>query len=391
LTTNADHQPYDSTLKGFFEAEAAEIIPYLVPDARLQGTPQQAECNVELNLTTLLRTDKVYRAFYQDIRIIFHTELQIKPDAAFCRRLLAYNGVLHNEFEVPVLSLVILPFEHGSPDLFYEEKCVHEVFASVHPKVICLRNLDSEKIVREHRLSLYALLPTTKRPEVHLLKQALQEMHEQYDHERFNNRITWFKCLMDRTKTMTDEEKHTIQEVLQMQYQIDPIIRENPTIMAIVAEGEAEGEAKGLREAILDLASVRFPTLVISKVQQTIAPSQDIEQLKKLHHQIALVSDEQEVSALLTQCFPQQDQIDPLISDDPTIRAVAVQSEAKGLREAILDLISARFSSQVVAHVQQTITLRQDIEQLKRFFRQLLQVSDEEGVYASLAQCFSTD
>jgi len=87
--------------------------------------------------------------------------------------------------------------------------------------------------------------------------------------------------------------------------------------------------------------------------------------------------------------------IDPLIRENPTIRAIVAEevaeAEARGLREAILDLVSARFSSQVVAHVQQTIAPRQDIEQLKRFFRQLLQVSDEEGVYASLAQCFSTD
>ena len=391
MTNNPDHQPYDSTLKGLLEEDAAEIFPYLVPDARLDGTPQEAECNVELNLTTLLKTDKIYRAFYKGISIRFHTELQVKPDRAFCRRILAYNGFLHYQFEVPVLSLVVFPFEYGSEGLFYEEKCADEVFASIHPKVICLRNLDSAKIMREQQLSLYALLPTTNRPEVHLLKQALKEMHEQYDHGRFNNRIAWFTCLMDRTKTMSDEEKHIIEEVLQMQYQIDPIMRENPRIMAIVAEGEAKGEAKGLQEAILDLASIRFPTLVISQVQQAIASSQDIEQLKKAHHQIALVSDEQEASALLAQCFPRQDQIDPLIRENPTIRAIAVQSEAKGLREAILDLVSARFSSQVVAQVQQTIAPTQDIEQLKRFFRQLIRVSDEEEVYASLARCFSTD
>ena len=98
-----------------------------------------------------------------------------------------------------------------------------------------------------------------------------------------------------------------------------------------------------------------------------------------------------------------QDQIDPLLRESPTIMAILAddvatakaealaEGEAKGLQEAILDLVGARFSSQVVAHVQQAIAPSQNVEQLKRFFRQLIRVSDEEEVYASLAQCFSTD
>ena len=135
MKNNPDHQPYDSTLKGLLEAEADGIIPYLVPGVRLKGSPRQAECNVELNRTTL-SADKVYWAFYKDVTVLLHTELQVKPSVAFCRRILAYNGSLHNEFEVPVLSLVVYPFEYGSPDLFYEEKCADEVFASIRPKVI---------------------------------------------------------------------------------------------------------------------------------------------------------------------------------------------------------------------------------------------------------------
>jgi hypothetical protein len=205
---------------------------------------------------------------------------------------------------------------------------------------------------------------------------------------------------MDRTKTMSDEEKLSIEEVLHMQYQIDPLLRESPTIRAILAkdlseatakaraealaqgkaEGKAEGLAKGLQEAILDLVSDHFPALVVSQVQQTITTTQDIEQLRKFHRQVARVSDEQEVSALLAQCFPPQD----------SIRAIAVQNEAKGLREAILEFVNARFSPHVITEVQQTIEPIQDVEQLKMFFRQLVRVHDEEEVYASLAQCFWT-
>ena len=381
MTNNPSHQPYDSTLKGLFEAEAAGIIPYLLPLARLKGTPLEAERNVELNRTTLI-TDKVYWTLYNDITILLHTELQVKPESGFCRRLLAYNGSLHNEFEVPVLTLVIFLFEHGSPNLFYEEKCGDEVFATLRPKVICLRDLDSEKIVREHQLSLYVLLPTTRRPEVHLLKQALKEMYEHYDDKQFAYRVTWFECLMRRTKTMSNEEKQIIQEELRMQYQYDTLLMENPTIMELVAktlaegeakgkaEGEAKGKAEGLQEAIVELVSDRFSAQIVAQVQQTIAPAQDTERLKKFLRQLARVSDEQEVQALLTQSFP-------------------LEGEVKGIQEAILDVASARFSSQIVAQVQQTIAPVQDVQELRRFLRQLARMSDEQEVSALLTQSFS--
>ncbi|HWS82642.1 MAG TPA: hypothetical protein VN207_00115 [Ktedonobacteraceae bacterium] len=199
--------------------------------------------------------------------------------------------------------------------------------------------------------------------------------------------------VMERTQTISEEEKHIIKEVLQVQYQIDPLIRENSTVVAIAAEaeakGEIKGELKGLRKAILAVVSNRFPALVISQIQQTITSSQDVEQLQKFLCQVAQMSDEQEVSALLTQCFPYQDEIDPLITENPTIRAMVAEGEAKGIRNSILDFVSVRFSS-VAAQVQQTIAPIQDAQLLRKFNRQLVRVSDEQEVYALLAQHFPT-
>ena len=67
-----------------------------------------------------------------------------------------------------------------------------------------------------------------------------------------------------------------------------------------------------------------------------------------------------------------------------------LEGEVQGLQEAISAVVSAHFSPQVVAQVQQTIAPIQDVEQLKKFLRQLVRASDEEEVYTSLAQCFPT-
>src|SRR5689334_9417200 len=93
---------------------------------------------------------------------------------------------------------------------------------------------------------------------------------------------------------------------------LHPLLAEDPTIQSVIAEESAKRVAKevaeNLQEMIIDLINDHFPTQVVTRVQQTIAPSQNIEQLKKFHRQIARVSDEGEVYALLSQYFPVQDE-----------------------------------------------------------------------------------
>jgi hypothetical protein len=59
-------------------------------------------------------------------------------------------------------------------------------------------------------------------------------------------------------------------------------------------------------------------------------------------------------------------------------------------QDAILDVVSSRFSSQAATRVHHAIAPVHDIQQLRKFLRQLARMSDEEEVYASLAQWFPT-
>jgi len=410
LKNDPRQQPYDGALKGLFEKHATLIIPYLLPMVRLEATPliededdeaeektekenkaekkEGAELNIEINRSTL-KADLLYRAFYNLDRIILIVELQTKHDPDLQRRLMAYHGSLHLKYNKPVFILVIYVFEEGPEDLTYHDTCDDgNILASIYPKVIRLRDLDSEQIVREHQIPLYALLPSTKKPEVQLLKQALQEMHEYHNKQDLSEHLIWFQSILGRTKTISKKEKQIIEEVLKVQYQIDPLIRENPTVVSIAAEAEARGEARGkiegLQEAILELASESLPALVVSQIQRTITFSQNIEQLKKFHRQIARVSDEQEALALLAQCFPSD------VEARSHSEEVRSHSEYKYMQDMILDVVSDHFLSQVVTQVQQTIAPIQDTQLLRKFNRQLFRASNEQEVFALLAECFPT-
>jgi len=101
-----------------------------------------AELNIEINRSTL-KVDLLYRAFYNLKGIILVIELQTKHDPNLQHRLMAYHGSLHLKYNKPVIILVIYVFEDGPEDLSYQDVCEGVVLATIHPKVIRLRDLDS--------------------------------------------------------------------------------------------------------------------------------------------------------------------------------------------------------------------------------------------------------
>jgi len=82
-------------------------------------------------------------------------------------------------------------------------------------------------------------------------------------------------------------------------------VSDEQEVLALLTESfPLPGEIKGLQEAILDIVSDSFSPQVVTQVQQAIAPSQDVQLLRKFHRRLVRLSDEQEVFALLTECFP---------------------------------------------------------------------------------------
>ncbi len=178
-----------------------------------------------------------------------------------------------------------------------------------------------------------------------------------------------------------------------MQYQLHPLLAENPTIQNVIAEETARRTAeevakevtkevaKSLQESILDIATGRFSTSVVNYVRRTIAPSHNIDELRKLLRQLARVSDEQEV-------YPLLEQFSAILDEE--LKEEAMKGEIKGAQELVLDFLETRFSMSVYMQVRQAIAPIQDVAQLKDFFRQLVRLSDKEKVLALLKRCFPT-
>ncbi|HEX3640242.1 MAG TPA: hypothetical protein VHV10_03015 [Ktedonobacteraceae bacterium] len=377
-----ESKPYDGILKALFGEQAEEIVSSLLPEAHRPEGLADTELNVELNRTTL-SIDIGRHILYKGDSVTFNLEAQSGPDDDLLPRMNEYSLNLFRKYKRPVVSMALLLFECAIPEAPFKVVCGGDVFSEFYPIIICMWQIDPYKVVDRHQRCLYPLLPTMERPSVDLLTQALQEMNEYDTRPQFTRHLTWFQTMLRRTTTLSQEDKHKIEEVLHMEYQGYTLLKEDPVIHSLISEGELKGkiegkiegeikgEIKGLREAILDIADDLFSLPVVVHIQQAIVASQDTEQLRKFLRQLVRLSDEQEVLALLAHYFP-------------------VPGEIKGMQEMILDIVSDRFSPQVVAQVQQTIAPRQDAQLLKRFHRQLVQLSDEQEVLALLTQCFPT-
>lgn len=161
-----------------------------------------------------------------------------------------------------------------------------------------------------------------------------------------------------------------------MQHQDYAPSKEKLVIHGTILEEELKGRIKGLRDLILDVVKDHFSPQVVAQVQQTIAPSYNIEQLKKFLRQLVRLSDEQEVLALLTEYFPQGE------------RKGRIEGKLEGFREAILDVAFELFSLAAVVHVNYVIHVCQDGEQLRKFLHRLIRLSTEEELVALILECF---
>jgi hypothetical protein len=287
-----------------------------------------------------------------------------------------------------VLSVLLLLFKCEVPKIPLEMICGGVVRAWFDPIIICLWEKSPKEVMEKQQWTLYPFLPAMCDPSVELLLRAVQELEEHDDREAFKRHLAWFQTMLRRTTTVNSEDKQKIREVIKMQYQGFELFREDPVIGGMILEGELKGELKGelrgkiegrkegeidgLREAIIDIVNDLFSSGVGTLVQQTINTSQDKEQLRKFHRQLFAVSDEQEVLKLLNQYFI----------------PASEWSESSDLEEAIVEIVSDRFSSEIVERVREVLAVHWDRQQVRKFLRKLFGVSKEEEVLALVAECF---
>lgn len=278
-----EHQPYDRALKSLFGDEAAEILPRLV-----EGVTLVSEQNIEIDRSTL-RADLVYNVLYEGEPHILSLELQTGADKDMPTRMLTYHVGLLVKHGLPIISVILYPFETTLPESPFMEKSGTKELLRFHYRVLAIWEQDAQQIVQESIIQMYTFLPAMKNANVQLLLQAIREMEQYYTRDRFINHLSRFRVILNRSTSLSEKEKQMVNDTI---YEYDSLLDNDPDIQKKVAEGETRGETRGAQKIVTTLVEVRFPTLV-EVAQERIVSIQNVDMLNQLAKQIFTAQDEQ--------------------------------------------------------------------------------------------------
>jgi hypothetical protein len=303
-------QPYDSSVKGILQEDAAEIVPQLLPGAVVLDT-----IDIEV-LRPALRTDRVYRISYRSMAHLLHLEFQSSSDSKMAHRLLAYHAGLWLDHQLPIISLVVYLFPTTTPKPPLIEVSGKQEILIFQYQVIEMWTLDARYYVREHILCMYDFLPIMEHASLDVLIEVINDMIQYHQEDResdikFAHRLLWFRTFLERSTTIGPEDKKKVEERLN---NFDHLLEENSFVRKqralaweegkVVGEarGEARGEEKGQIEVsqqiLLRILRDRYPALV-PNLQPRIENTKQAEKLLEAIERIINIFDEQKTEDIL--------------------------------------------------------------------------------------------
>jgi hypothetical protein len=321
-------QQFDTSLKGWVKDNPAHIIPVLLPGATFQEA-----LDIEAIKPTM-RADRVFKVLYKDRIYILNIEFESGSDEKMRARLLAYNAILHLEYEIPVISLIVYPFRTTVAESPLVLLFGNDELLRFHFRVLPLFKQEADKYMQEHLTCMYPLLPSMRGTNREVIISAMAELKALYreDEVSLAQQLVWMEVLLERTTTISAEEKIRIQEGIKM---YDPLWEEHPKVKKIKAEAKAtveqakiearteierarieakakaeaearaeveraraeveakarEASANTLREDVVKIVQVRFPDLA-DLAQQAVAQIANPDNLNFLLVQVASAANE---------------------------------------------------------------------------------------------------
>jgi hypothetical protein len=298
--TKEEQQPaqqYDTTFKDWIRKAAPDVLPLFLPGAVYEDT-----LDIEI-IKPAMRADKVFKIRFpeQDREYIANVEFESGTDPYITSRLLVYNAVLYHDHHLPVISMIVYPFQTTmaeSPLVVSDGKM--NIITFDFQRLALFRE-NAEHYVREHIVSMYPLLPTMQGADHVLLKRAMDELADLYRGEEgtLAEQFVWMELLLERTGTISVREKKEIQKELKMYnslWENHPKVKE---LRAEMAESAAKGEIKAAQRMLVGVTTARFPALA-ELVQQEAAKMTNVGAIELLVQKVATAASEDIARWLLT-------------------------------------------------------------------------------------------
>src|SRR5947209_4818191 len=260
------------------EDHAAEMVPELVPGARF--IEEKSNELTRLNLRAVI----VYLIEYHGELRILNMELQTDAEKHMAFRMLVYHLELYDKYQLPVISVVLYPFETSIPEPVFQTEASNKTRIRFDHDVLCLWTIEAEPFLSRRLVSMYTLLPAMKGITASMLVQAIAEMEQAYTGEHLKRHLRRFRTILRRSRTLSAQDKQIVEDRMRS---YDSLLESDPEFQQKMAEIKLESK----REAVIELVEARFPAL-LEIAQQQVVRLAKLDALSILHKQIGLASDE---------------------------------------------------------------------------------------------------
>ena len=301
-------QVYDTSFKSLLQNQTVEKLNFFV-----EGIESARELS-EKALKPSLNVDGAYLIQQNRVEKVLHVEFETDPASDMPHRMHEYCGILFRKYKKTIISLVVCPFRTSIADpplVMLDEGKESLVF---HYRVMRLWQYQAYKMLEQHLVFLYALLPTMEDANYEVLAQALEEMKVYYEGQpkELSIHLLWFDTLLWRTDTVSSEDQWRTKKKMD---ELDDFLEQSPYVQKKKEEGRKEGReigreigreegreigreegleeglARGLQKAFVAIVEGRFPPLV-ELAQERVSQVTQPDELGLLLKQIATIPDE---------------------------------------------------------------------------------------------------
>lgn len=302
---------YDTSFKSLLQNQTVEKLNFFV-----EGIESARELS-EKALKPSLHVDGAYLITQNRVEKVLHVEFETDPASDMPHRMHEYCGILFRKYKKTIISLVICPFRTSIADpplRMLDEGKESLVF---HYRVMRLWQYKAYKMLEQHLVLLYALLPTMEDANYEILSQALDEMREYYEGrpKELATHLLWFDTLLWRTDTVSSEDQWRTKKKMD---ELEDFLEQSPYVQKKKEESRQEGQeigleigreegreigleegvAIGLQKAFVTIVQGRFPPLT-ELAQQRVSRVTQPAELDLLLKQIVTIPDEKTARWLL--------------------------------------------------------------------------------------------
>jgi hypothetical protein len=244
----------DQGFKALVDLRTEEMVRFVTGD-------QQAEylgtLSADVAMERQLVLDSLYRVRSQGEEHLVDMEAQAYPDAKMARRMYEYGvraNLIHN---LPVLSVVVWFFKgEAVPRPPYQIRIGKRVVASWDFINIELYKLPASAIMNVKEVGLLPLVPFTRGATARVVETAMRRIREE-SAEQDPQKLA---ALLGVFATRFHGQDFAL-DLVRRYFMSTELLQEFPLFRSMMAEAEAKGEAKGMREIIARQLEQRFGSL----------------------------------------------------------------------------------------------------------------------------------